>query len=92
MNTVAVDEKDPRIQGALTELKEMIQRRWPDAVFLTTRGFDPEGIYLIATVDVEDRGVVMDEIIDRLVDMQVEEGLPVYVHVEPAHTPQVHHV
>jgi hypothetical protein len=69
----------------------MIKRQWPDAELSVSRGFDPEGIYLIATVDVEDRGVVMDEIIDRLVDMQVEEGLPVYVLVEPPLTAQAHH-
>jgi hypothetical protein len=90
MNTVPVNEKDPRIQKALTELKQMIQQRWHDAVFTTERGFDPEGIYLIATVDVEDTDIVMEAIVGRLVELQVEEGLPVYVHVEPSHRPQAH--
>jgi hypothetical protein len=90
MKQVPVNETDPRIQEALTELREMIRSRWPSAVFVTEHGFDPEGIYLIATVDVEDTDVVMNEIIDRLVDMQVEEGLPVYVHVQPPQQSQAH--
>ena len=73
MNTVPVNEHDPRIQAALTERKQLIQQRWHDAVITTERGFDPEGIYLIATVDVEDTVEVMEAIVDRLVDFQVED-------------------
>jgi hypothetical protein len=91
MNTIEVDEQNPKIQKALTELKHLIQQRWPDASFITERGFDPEGIYLIATIDVQDTVEVMEAIVERLVDFQVEEGLPVYVNVvRPQHF-QAHH-
>jgi len=43
-------------------------------------------VYLRAIVDVDDTNDVMDVFIDRLVDMQVEERLPVYV--VPVHTPE----
>ena len=72
-------EIGPRVQEALAELKELISSRFPDASFDVERGEDPEGVYLQAMMDIEDRQDVADAFIDRLVTMQVEEGLPVYV-------------
>jgi hypothetical protein len=37
------------------------------------------GIYLITTVDIADTDEVIAVIGDRLVELQVDEGLPVYV-------------
>jgi hypothetical protein len=37
------------------------------------------GIHLIATVDLEDLGEERDLYRDRIVDMQVDEGLPLYI-------------
>lgn len=68
-----------RIQRAIDELKAMIKGRFPDASFDVYEGDDPSGTYLRVTVDIDDTDEVTDLIIDRLVDMQVEEGLPVYV-------------
>lgn len=76
---IAPDERDPRIQRALGELREIILRHNPAATFRVRLGEDPVGIYLIPTVDVEDLDHVADVFIDRLVDMPVEEGLPVDV-------------
>lgn len=76
---VPADENDPRIQAALLELRQLVQKRFPKATFAVTHGDDPEGIYLTPTVDIEDLGEVTDVVISRLVDMQVDEGLPVYV-------------
>ena len=70
---------DPRIQVAIEELKSLIRGRYPEAGFQTYHGEDPEGVYLDAVVDVADTDEVMDLIIDRLLDIQVEQGLPVYV-------------
>lgn len=75
----SIDESDPRIQAALDELKELIRARFPDAEFSTYRGEDPDGIYLKSVVDIDDLDEVMDVVIDRVVDMEVEEDLPVYV-------------
>jgi len=79
MSTEQLNETDPKIQGALTELRQLIQDRYPSARFSVYRGEDPEGIYLGTTVDVEDTDEVVDVFIDRLIDLQVEEQLPVYV-------------
>lgn len=42
---------------------------------------DREGVLLMPMVDIEDRGPVMDVIIDRLVEMQAEEQLPIVVMI-----------
>jgi hypothetical protein len=69
----------PRLEEAIVELRELIARRYPDATFTVSEGEDPDGIYLTATVDVEDMGEVVDVFLDRMVDLQVEEGLPIFV-------------
>ncbi len=73
------NETDPKIQRALSELQQLIRDRYPSASFAVYRGEDPAGIYLGATVDIEDTDEVVDVFIDRLLDLQVEEHLPVYV-------------
>ncbi len=67
------------MQEAVEELKRLITERFPQAVFVVEEGFDPEGIYLITTVDIADTDEVIAVVGDRLVEMQVDEGLPVYV-------------
>ncbi len=69
----------PRITEALHELKRLITARFPQAAFVVEEGFDPEGVYLITTVDIADTDDVIAVVGDRLVELQVDEGLPVYV-------------
>ncbi|MCC7024960.1 MAG: hypothetical protein IT338_19170 [Thermomicrobiales bacterium] len=69
----------PRAQAALDELQAMIARRYPEATFDVHTGYDPAGIYLLATIDIEDIDEVVDVFMDRMLEMQIEEGLPVYV-------------
>lgn len=88
---VAPDESDPRIQAALAEMRALIVARYPDAKFSTYRGEDPDGIYLEAIVDIADLDQVTDVYMDRLVDLQVEDGLPVYVALDwPAERVRAH--
>ena len=70
---------DPRIMAAIDELRGLIEERYPHATFNVGLGDDPEGVYLTATVDVEDRGEVLDVVLDRWVDLQIDDGLPVYI-------------
>lgn len=79
---IAPDERDPRIRAALTELRGLIAAAYPAATFAVYRGEDPDGIYLKATVDVADLDEVADTFMDRLVALQVEGGLPVYVALD----------
>ena len=68
-----------RIKEALDELKGLITARFPQATFVVEEGFDPEGVYLITTVDIADTDEVIAVVGDRLVELQVDEGLAVYV-------------
>ena len=74
--------RDPRIKGAVEELRMLIAGRYPSAQFDVYEGDDPEGVRLQATVDIEDLDEVMDGVMDALYDIQVERGLPVYVVTE----------
>jgi hypothetical protein len=79
MDTDQIDENDPRALAALAELQEIIQAVYPTACFKAARGDDPVGLYLHAIVDVEEIDVATAVFLDRLLDMQIEEGLPIYV-------------
>jgi hypothetical protein len=79
---ILADERDPRIQAALSELRALVLEHYPGATFSTYAGEDPEGIRLAVTVDVEELDEVADTYTPRLVQMQVEEALPVYVVLE----------
>ena len=65
-----------------SELRDVLPRleaRYPEATFEVLYREDPDGMRLRTTVDVEDTDEVMDVVIDKLYDFQVEQGLPVYV-------------
>jgi len=70
---------DERIRSAVAELQALIHSRYPEATFVLTEGEDPPGTYLKATVDLDDVDEVIDSFGDRLLELQVEERLPVYV-------------
>ncbi len=79
--------KTPKIEAALTELKQLIREEYPTATIKEGMGVDPiAGFYLDVTVDVEDTDEVRKVYIDRLVDIQVDEELPIYVSLR--HTPE----
>ena len=69
----------PAMEKAVNELKGSICERFPQASFVVEEGFDPKGIYLVTTVDIADTDEVIGVIGDRLVELQVDEGLPIYV-------------
>lgn len=68
-----------RLDAAVAEIQERILSRYPEATFEVAPGQDPDGLYLTATVDVDDTDEVFDLIVERLLEMQVEEGMPLYV-------------
>ncbi len=73
-------ELGPRMKQAISELEALVRQRYPDATFQVTRHpEDSEAVLLKAEVDVEDRDEVMDVVIDRMVEMQSDEDLPVFV-------------
>lgn len=64
---------------AVKDFKRRLLDRYPDATFEVKVGGEPDGVYLMATIDHENSFEVLDHIMDRILEVQVEEGLPVYV-------------
>ncbi len=67
------------MQAAIMELQGLIRQHYPDTTFEVVHGDDPTGIYVLATVDVEDTEAVVDIYIDRLLELQIDAGLAVYI-------------
>src|SRR5713101_8412449 len=71
---------DSRTQGAIDEMRQRILQRYPSAQFAVTRSQDePENIHLITAVDLDDPDEVLDLVLERLIELEVEERIPLYV-------------
>jgi hypothetical protein len=71
---------DPRRQSAVRELKELVAHRYPDTSFTVEPAIDdPATTHIVATVDLDDPDEVVDLVIDRMLELQLQEGIPVYV-------------
>lgn len=78
---------DPRMQNGVTELEERISAKFPTTTFEVQQGVDdPEQTWLVATVDIDDPDEVIDLVVDRLLELQIDEHVP--LHVLPIHTPE----
>ncbi len=77
---------DPRVQAAIGELQDLIRSHFTSAIFEVGEASDPDGVYMRAIVDVDDTDDVTEVFIDRMIDIQVSEGLPIYV--VPVRTPE----
>lgn len=78
---------DPRCHAAIQELTTLVAEQYPKASFVVSPGEeDPSVTHIIATVDVADPDEVVDLVIDRLLELQLQEGLP--VHLIPVRTPE----
>jgi hypothetical protein len=78
-SNIAIDVTDARFQSALSELQELIRVHYPSATFVVSEGDDPEGVYLSAVVDLDDPDEVMDVVVNRLLEIEIDDGLPIYV-------------
>ena len=70
---------DPRVQAVLADFERRIREKYPEATFAVEFGGEPDGVYLMATVDLENTLEVLDAIMDHLLEVQIEEALPIYV-------------
>lgn len=78
---------DPARRAAVDELIDLIAQRHPGATFTVAPGEDdPSGTYITAIVDTDDPDEVLDLVIDRMLELQIEQGVPVYV--VPVRTPE----
>jgi hypothetical protein len=69
----------PHMQAAIMELQGLILQHYPNTTFDVVHGDDPTGIYVLATVDVEDTEAVVDIYIDRLLELQIDAGIAIYL-------------
>lgn len=69
----------PQVRAAVEELEGIIRHRYPDAEFFVQVADDPYGVHIFATVDVDDTDEVTDLYLERIMELQVEERIPVYV-------------
>jgi hypothetical protein len=69
-----------RMQLGVTELENLVRQRYPHANFQVRRSTEnPRIVHLVTTVDVEDRDEVMDVVIDRMMELQIQDKLPLFV-------------
>jgi hypothetical protein len=66
MRAEQLDLITPHMQAAIEELQRLIQQHYLEAIFQVEPGDDPTGMYVLATVDVENTDVVVQVYIDRL--------------------------
>lgn len=84
-NGTAGSTFEARTRAAVDELQRLIRERHPAAIFEIGRNPDePENVHLYAMVDTDDLDEVLGAVIERVVALQVEEGIP--VHVTPLDT------
>jgi hypothetical protein len=76
---------DSPMQAAIDEIIGRILARYPSTTFTVGDAEDPDGLYIRAEVDVDDPDEVWETFSDRIIDLQVEDGLPIYV--VPVRTP-----
>jgi hypothetical protein len=78
---------DQRWQSTVKELEDLGRQHYPETSFANEPGFDdPETTHIVATVDLDDPDEVVDLVIDRMLELQLDEGIPVYVI--PIRTPE----
>ncbi len=82
----SVTADDPRMQAAIAEMQAIISERHPTATYSVRPVGDMPGIWMIATVDLDDADDIIDFFSDRLLEIQLTEGLP--LHVLPEQTPE----
>jgi hypothetical protein len=76
---------DPRMAAAIAELTDLIRGSYPETTFITDVDEHEGAVFVTAVVDVDDPDEVVDVFIDRLIALQVDDGLP--LHIIPVRTP-----
>jgi hypothetical protein len=85
LDALGLHKLDPPRQRAIVDLVTLIQAHYPSTTFTLREGVDdPEATYLIAHVDMEDPDEILDLTIDRVMELQLDKHIPLYVL--PVHT------
>ncbi len=87
MNKDYLTRLDPARQDAVNELISLVKQRYPTASFAVGPGVDdPNVTHITATIDVDDPDEIVDLVIDRMLELQLDYGIPVYLI--PLRTPE----
>ncbi|MBX3069005.1 MAG: hypothetical protein KF883_00755 [Thermomicrobiales bacterium] len=84
MTTASTIPLDPQMAAAIAELTEAIRKSYPETTFVVDAEENQEAVFVTAIVDVDDPDEVVDCFIDRVLTLQIEEGLP--LHIIPIRT------
>ena len=83
----SIADLDERTRRAIQELEGVIAAQYPKTTFeITCAPDDPRSIHLLAVADIDDPYELGDLVVDRVVALQVDEGIP--LHVIPLRTPE----
>lgn len=70
---------DDRMQAAVDEMKHLIASNFPVVEFSVHQGEDLERVHLDVVLEMDETLEVLDLILGRMVELQIEEGLPLVV-------------
>ncbi len=79
MTSPRSDRDQSHIETIVLEFQHLIEQYYPQAHFEVKSGDDPVGTYLIIRIDVEDPDEVVDVYAEKLLALQVDEGIPLYL-------------
>ena len=80
MNAISTSRYDDRMRHAIEELSTLIRSHFPGARFTVGQAQDDAEILLLyAQVGADSIDEVLDVVMDRMLEFQVDEGLPIYV-------------
>ena len=86
-DSLDITDLDDRTRQTIHELQDTITARYPTTSFGLERSpEDPASIHLLAVADVDDLDEVGDLVVERVVALQVDEGIS--LHVIPLRTPE----
>lgn len=71
--------REERVRAAVVELSDLVRREYPEATFDVVEGEVPGTVWMWTTVDLVDTDPVVDLVIDRTMDLLVDEGIAIYV-------------
>ena len=86
MSIMSSLQLDPRMSAAVDEITALIRASYPSTTFLVDMDEDQRTVFITAVVDLDDPDEVIECFIDRILAMQIDEGLP--LHVIPIRTPE----
>ncbi|MFG3228244.1 hypothetical protein ACGF07_26155 [Kitasatospora sp. NPDC048194] len=83
---MSINQLPLKMRNAIKELQDTILVRYPDALFEVDEGEEADNVNLYVTVDLVDTDPVLDLVIDRVMDLQLHQQVP--IHVRPRRTPE----